>query len=427
MLAFQTVGNGPRDLALLASMASNVEIEWESPAIVRQRERLATFSRLILFDRRGLGLSDPMPPEQLATYEHWNDDLLTVLDAVGSERVSLLCEVDGGLWGLLFAATYPQRVDALVLWNVTPRVLVGDDYPFGYTADAQAAVVESIRQGWGSEEWARTAHPDRDESEWRFIARWQRASITPTAAALRSHIVGQIDVRSILPTIRVPTLVIHSEGNRFVDESSSRYLADHVEGARFVQVPGRDVHLWDDEPVLDLIEEFLTGDAPAPSGDRVLATVLFTDIVGSTEQAADLGDRAWRQKLDEHDSAAASLIDRYKGRLIKGTGDGALATFDGPGKAIRCVQELRDALREIGIRIRAGIHTGEIELRGDDIGGLAVHIAARVLNEAQGEEIWCSRTVKDLVVGSGISFDDRGARRLKGVPDEWQLFAVRDS
>ncbi len=426
MIAFQTVGDGSRDLALLASMASNVEIEWESPALARQRERLASFSRLILFDRRGLGLSDPMPAEHLATYEHWNDDLLTVLDSVGSEHVSLLCEVDGGLWGLLFAATYPQRVDALVLWNVTARNVVGDDYPFGYTLEAQAAVVASIREGWGRTEWARIAHPDRDEADWRFLARWQRASITPAAAAVRSHIVGQIDVRSILSTIRVPTLVLHREGNRFVDEGASRYLADHIDGARFVQVPGRDVHLWDDEPVLDLIEEFLTGDAPTPSGDRVLATVLFTDIVGSTEQAADLGDNAWRKKLDEHDSVAALLVERYKGRFIKGTGDGTLATFEGPGKAIRCVHDLRDKLRAIGIRIRAGIHTGEIELRGGDIGGLAVHIAARVLNEAKGEEVWCSRTVKDLVVGSGITFEDRGARRLKGVPDEWQLFAVRD-
>lgn len=371
------------------------------------------------------GLSDPLPPERLAAYEHWNDDLLAVLDAVGSELASLLCEIDASLWGLLFAATYPQRVDSLILFNGMARSLVGDDYPYGYTPESHAATMEAMLDGWGTEELARYACPDGNAADWQFVARWCRASLTPLSAVRRSRIVSEIDVRSILQTIRVPTLVLHREGNAFIDAGSSRYVAEHISGARFVEIPGKDVHLWDDGLVLDLIEEFLTGEAPTPAGDRVLSTVVLTDFVGSTEQAARLGDHSWRNKLDQHDSIVSSLIGRYGGRLVKGTGDGSLATFDGPGKAIRWVQELRESLKAIGVRIRAGIHTGEIELRGDDIGGLAVHIAARVLSAAEPDEVWCSRTVKDLVVGSGVTFDDRGIRRLKGVPEEWQLFVVR--
>lgn len=424
MIAYQVLGDGPGDLVLLASTSSNMDVQWDNPACARQRERLASFSRLIMFDRRGTGLSDPLPLEELAAYEHMNDDVLTVMDAAGSERASLLCEIDGSLWGLLFAATYPGRTNALVLLNGFARSSATDGYPIGHSAETEASMRDLLFRLWGTEELTRLARPSGDEADWRLAAKWQRASLTPAAAARRTEVVSQIDVRHVLPTIQTPTLVLSRKDNAFVPVELGRYLADHIPGARFAEVPGGDILMWD-ESVLDLIEEFLTGTAPTPTTDRVLATVMFTDIVGSTDRLAELGDRKWRHKLDTHDAMARTLVDQFSGRLIKSTGDGLLVTFDGPGKAIRCARTLQSALGEIGIQIRAGLHSGEIELRGDDIGGLAVHIGARVLNAAGDGEIWCSRTIKDLVAGAGIEFADRGIHELKGVPDSWELYSVK--
>jgi class 3 adenylate cyclase len=427
MVAYQVLGAGPLDVVVLASIASNVDVQWEYPALVRQRRRLASFSRLIMFDRRGTGLSDPVPFEELGTYEHFNDDLLAVLDAVGSERSSLLCEVDGSLCGLLFAATHPDRTNALVLWNGYARDVAAPDYPEGYTPEQLARMTALFLESWGTERMGRLAQPDRDPSVWRIEAKWQRSSLTPAGVVRRLDALHQMDVRDALRTIAAPALVLHSEGNGFVPASWSRHIADRMPNARFVSVPGSEALLLDNEVALRSIEHFLTGvDPPAPS-DRVLATLLFTDCVGSTEQAALLGDRQWRQRLDAHDTIVRSVIDRAGGRLVSTAGDGVLATFDGPGRAIGCARQLRRELREVGLEIRAGLHSGEIELlHHGDIGGLAVHIAARVMATAGDGEIWCSRTVKDLVVGSGLEFADRGVRVLKGIPDPWQVFAVVD-
>jgi class 3 adenylate cyclase len=423
MIAYQVLGDGPIDLVILGSLASNVDVQWDVPAIARQRERLASFSRLIMFDRRGTGASDPIAVEELAAFEHWNDDLLAVLDATESDRVSLLCEVDGGLWGLLFAATHPSRTNSIVIWNGYARSTTADDYPFGQSPEATAGLHDLLFRLWGTEELLRLAAPEGDSVTWQLGAKLQRSSMTPAGLMRRLNITDHMDVRHVLPTIQAPTLVLHAKENAFAPVELGRYLADHIANARFVEVPGGDVQLVRG-PALDIIEEFLTGTAPSPVTDRVLATLLFTDIVGSTEHVATLGDRRWRQKLDAHDSAAKSNVERFAGRLIKTTGDGMLATFDGPGKAIRCAHALQSALKDIDVRIRAGLHTGEVELRADDIGGLAVHIGARVMGAATEGEVWCTRTVRDLVAGSGITFEDRGSHRLKGVPDEWHLFAV---
>lgn len=427
MVAYQVLGDGPIDVVLLASLANNVDVQWEHPALARQRQRLASFSRLIMFDRRGTGVSDPMPLEQLATYEHFNDDLLAVLDAVGAERPSFICEVDGGLWGLLFAATYPERTNALVLWNGYARDTVAPDYPEGQTAEQIAAMTALFLRSWGTEEMAELSRPDSDRSEWRIQAKLQRSSLTPAGVVRRLDVLHQMDVRGALGTIQAPTLVMHSAQNGFIAESWGRYVADRLLNADFVSMPGTGAMLYDDEAALDAIERFLTGvERPAPS-DRVLATLLFTDCVGSTEQVAALGDRRWRHKLDQHDAVVRSTVSRFGGRLISTAGDGALSTFDGPGKAVACARAVRQGLRDVGLEIRVGLHSGEIELRaGGDVGGIAVHIAARVMSAAADGEIWCSRTVKDLVVGSGIEFRERGVHTLKGVPDEWQLFAVAD-
>jgi class 3 adenylate cyclase len=301
------------------------------------------------------------------------------------------------------------------------------DYPDEQTPEQIAAMTALFLESWGTETMGELARPDQDRAAWRIEAKWQRSSLTPAGVVRRLDVLHQMDVRGVLQTIQAPTLVLYSEGDGFVPEGWSRDVADHLPNARFVSVPGSDVLLHDNEAALRSIEQFLTGVEPPIAGDRVLATLLFTDCVGSTEQAAALGDQRWRQKLDAHDAIVRSAIDRAGGRLVSTAGDGALATFDGPGKAIGCARQLRRELRDVGLEIRAGLHSGEIELlRHGDIGGLAVHIAARVMAAAGDGEIWCSRTVKDLVVGSGIGFTDRGVRALKGVPEEWQLFAVID-
>jgi class 3 adenylate cyclase len=314
-----------------------------------------------------------------------------------------------------------------VLWNGSARSIADDDYPSGQTSEELAAIRDIIGRLWGTEEMARLTRPDSDEADLRFSAKWQRASLTSAAAVRRFDVQQHLDTRSVLPTIQAPTLVLHRTDNALIPVELRRYLAQHIPGARFVEVPGGNLQLYDESAVLDVIEEFLTGVPPAPPTDRVLATLLFTDFVGSTQLAETLGDRRWRQKLDAHDSIARELVDRFQGRLIQKTGDGVLATFDGPGKAVLCAHALRSSLQQFDIAIRAGIHTGEIELRRDDIGGLAVHIAARVMAAAHDSEVWCSRTVRDLVVGSGIEFDDCGIHSLKGVSDQWHLFAARQT
>jgi class 3 adenylate cyclase len=428
MIAYQTFGEGPPDLAVVAGIASHIDAELDYQPSVRIYERLASFSRVIRFDRRGSGASDPLGTDAPPTWEDWSEDLRAVLDAAVAERAAVWARLDGGPMALIFAATYPERTTALILWNTTARWKAAEDYPFGLSVEATDNMIEFLAARWGSESMAALVDPTMgvEQQHRRWVARTSRASVTPQGMRALYRTRFEIDARAVLPLIQVPTLILHRRDSPYIPIEHGRYLAEHIPGARLVEIPGRDLS-WIEgyEAICDEIEEFLTGIRRAPASDRVLATVLFTDIVDSTKRAEALGDRRWRELLDSHDETARAGIDRFGGRFIKSTGDGVLATFDGPGKAIRCASDLVEAIRSIGLEIRAGLHTGEVEVRGTDVGGIAVHIGARVVSLAAPSEVLVSRTVTDLVAGSGIDFDDRGAHELKGVPGEWQLFAVR--
>ena len=428
-IAYQTLGDGPRDLILVEGFISHLDIAWEDPRTARFRRGLAAFGRLIVFDKRGVGLSDRLP--NAPTLEQRMDDILAVLDAAGSERAVLFGISEGAPVSVLFTATYPERVQALVLHGAIPRSTWAPDYPWATPAadvlEGAALFEPDLFDGTDIEIWAPSLADDERAISW--LGRFRRSSITPGALAQLFLMFLEIDVRAVLPTISVPTLVLHRRGDRVVNRRAGEWTASQIPGARYRELPGQDHLPWvgDVERVLGEVEEFLTGARHAAEPERVLATVLFTDIVGSTERASELGDRAWREALDEHDDVVRRVLERHRGREVKTTGDGFLATFDGPARGIRCALELVDELRRVGIEIRAGLHTGEVEVRGDDVGGIAVHIASRVQAAANPGEVLVSRTVSDLVVGSGITFDDRGVHTLKGVPGEWQLFAVRDA
>jgi class 3 adenylate cyclase len=426
-IAYQTLGEGPRDLVVVEGFVSNVEISWEEPHIERFRRELARFCRLILFHKRGVGSSDRV--QGAPTLEQRMDDIRAVMDAVGTERAVLMGLSEGAPAAVLFAATYPERVQALVLCGGMARSTWAEDYPWATPADAllegAATMDADLWDGTDIEIWSPSQADDEQAIAW--LGRFRRLSITPGALAQLYLMFLEIDVRAVLPTIAVPTLVLHRRGDRVVNRRAGEWMASQIPGARYVELAGQDHFPWsgDTAAVIDEIEEFLTGERHVAEPDRVLATVLFTDIVASTERASDLGDSAWREVLDQHDAVVRTVLARHRGREVKSTGDGFLATFDGPARGIRCALELRAELAKLGIEVRAGLHTGEVEMRGDDVGGIAVHIAARVQTAAAPGEVLVSRTVNDLVVGSGIGFDDRGARALKGVPGEWQLFAVR--
>lgn len=426
-IAYQVVGDRPVDLVYVPSWGSQVEALWEEPSLVRMLRRLLEFSRLILFDRRGSGLSDPVVGAP--TLEERMDDVRAVLDEVGSERAALLGFSDGGPMSALFAATYPERTSALVLYGSTPRELWAPDFPWGRTVDERRHLIELMLGDWGHGSGIELFAPSavEDESFRRWFARMQRLSASPGTAVEITRTIEQIDVRSVLPTIRVPTLVLHRAGDRVVPVGVARHVAEVIPGARYVEMPGDDhlPMLGDSDRVVDEIEEFLTGTHRDADRDRVLATILFTDIVDSTRRASQLGDRRWRDLLEGHDTIVRRELARFRGREVKTVGDGFLATFDGPARAIRCASAIVGSVGALGIEVRAGLHTGECEVMGQDIGGLAVHIAARVAAAAGPGEVLASRTVTDLVAGSRIEFAERGgARALKGVPGRWQLFAV---
>ena len=430
-VAYQVLGEGPRDLVFVPNWGSNVDAMWEEPSLARFLRRLATFSRVICFDKRGCGVSDPVPLAALPTLEHWMEDVRSVMDAVGSRRTALLGDAEGGQMAMLFAATYPERVSALVLTNTAARHRRDADYPWGVPSRSVAPYLQRLEELWGTGGLIDIMAPGlaHDVRLRRWFARYERLSLAPGAVTAMYTVQFERDLRSVLPTIRVPTLVLHRTGNQHIRVGHGRYLGEHIPGAKYVELPGDEhyFHLGDTEGMLGEIEEFLTGVRPAAEVDRVLATVLFTDIVGSTEHAATLGDRAWRALLDTHNGIVRTQLTRHRGREVKTAGDGFLATFDGPARAIRCASSIRDEVRSLGIEVRAGLHTGECELMGDDVGGIAVHIGARVADEAGAGEVLVSSTVKDLVAGSGIRFADRGAHALKGVPGEWHLFAVDTS
>jgi pimeloyl-ACP methyl ester carboxylesterase/class 3 adenylate cyclase len=424
-IAYQVVGNGPLDLVFVPGFISHLDLQWADPRIARFLEKLASFSRLILFDKRGTGLSDPVAAP--APLEDRIDDVRAVMDAAGSERAALFGLSEGGPMSVLFAATYPERTRALILCGTfATGTLDPDDNPAGQRwVDAFKRVLAAAEH-WGEGRTLEILAPSAD-SERDRIGRgiFERSAASPQMTRTLIDMVVETDVRDLLPSIRVPTLVLHRE-EEFVPVESARYLAEHIPGARLVVLPGMD-HIpfyGDAEGYAEEIEEFLTGARHAPPSDRVLTTVMFTDIVGSTERAGALGDARWRELVGRHDELVRSELEHHRGREVKTMGDGFLATFDGPARGIRCARAIADRVRALDIGLRAGLHTGECELVGDDIGGMAVNIGARIGALAGTDEVLVSSTVKDLVVGSGISFTDRGAQQLKGVPGEWRVFAV---
>ena len=430
-IAYQTLGDGPRDLVLVDQWFSNVDAAWEFAPLARLMTQLASFSRLIIFDKRGTGLSDPVAIGHLPTIEGWGDDLRAVLDAVGSERAALMSGPGASFVTLVFAATHPARTAALVLVDPYARFARSDDYPIGMPTDHLPQDLERLRASWGVDGgtlafMAPNLLTDRTIAE-PYI-RYERQSASPGVAQAMLSSLYETDVRDVLPAIRVPTLVLsHAAGSR-INPDHGRYIAKRIPGARFAELAGSENYLWAGDPrVLSAeVEEFLTGVRPVAEPDRVLATVLFTDIVGSTARAAEIGDAAWRRQLAEHDVDVRSALARFRGREVKTTGDGFLATFDGPARAVRCALAIRQSLGGRGIAIRAGLHTGEIEITDQDVAGIAVHIGARICALAGPGEVFVSSTVKDLVVGSGLTFDPRGSHALKGVPDPWAIFAAAE-
>ena len=430
-IAYQVVGEGPLDLVLVHGWVQSFDPGWEIDAIKRFYLRLASFARLILFDKRGVGLSDRVPLDDLPTLETRMDDMRAVMDAVGVERpAAVFGHSEGGAMCALFAATYPERTKALVMDGSAARTRWAPDYPIGATDDEIEGLRSAILESWGAEctrSLLQQLAPSIADDE-ELIQAYARATVraaSPAAAAALTQMSSMIDIRHVLPAIRVPTLVLHRTNEAITE--ASRYVGERIPGARVVEFPGRDHMPWlgDQGAILDEIEEFLTGVRPHPSLDRVLATVLFTDIVGSTERAAELGDRRWKDLLDRHNALVRTELGRFRGRELGTAGDGFLATFDGPARAIACAASIRDQVRVLGLEIRAGLHTGELELDGSEIRGIAVHTGARVAAKAGPGEVLASSTVRDLVAGSGLEFEERGTHELKGVPGEWMLYAVR--
>jgi pimeloyl-ACP methyl ester carboxylesterase len=425
-VAYQTLGEGPLDLVFVPGFVSHVEHWWEEPSSARSFRRLASFSRLILFDKRGTGLSDPIAGAP--TLEERMDDVRAVMDAVGSERAALFGASEAGPMCCLFAATYPERTSALAVYGSAPRGSPDPRSPAVPYLSVLGQFVDALAWGWGEGVTLPLFAPSMagDERMRQWWARLERLGASPGMMRAAVRMIAEIDVTDILPTIRVPTLVLHRTGDLVADVAGGRYIAERIPNAKYVELPGED-HLpfvGDVDALLDEIEEFLTGTRQGPEPDRILATVLFTDIVGSTQRAAELGDRRWQDALESHNGLVRRQLERFRGREIDTTGDGFLAIFDGPARAIRCAAAIGESARGQGLEIRAGLHTGELDVVGNDVRGIAVHLGARVAALAEAGEVLVSSTVRDLVAGSGIDFADRGTHTLKGIPGEWRLFAV---
>lgn len=427
-IAYQVVGDAALDLVVVPGFVSHLEHAWENAAFAHFLERLASFSRLILFDKRGTGLSDRVPLRQLPDLDERMDDVRAVMEAVGSERAALLGVSEGGPMSILFATTHPDRVSSLILYGTYARRLRDVDYPWAPTPEDHRIFIDRTHQDWGgpagAEVWAPTLADDENFRRW--WAQFLRLGASPAAARGVLEMTLQIDVRELLPAIRVPTLVLHRTGDRRIEVGGSRYLAGRIPGAKLVELPGSDHLIWagDSDAVVDEIEEFLTGSRHLAEPTRVLATVLFTDVVDSTRRAARIGDTRWRALVDDHDRLVRAEIARFRGERVERRGDGFLATFDGPARAIRCASAIVERVHELGVQVRAGLHTGEIELIGEGVAGIAVHIGARVASLAGPDEVLVSSTVKDLVAGSTLSFSERGTYDLKGVPGSWRIYRV---
>jgi class 3 adenylate cyclase len=427
-LAYDVYGDGDRDILVTFGWIGSFQSAWDVPAHARWMERLSRLGRVIVWDKRGTGLSERMPVDQLPTLEERMDDMRVVLDAAGSERAALFGISEGGSLSAVFAASHPERTTSLILLGAFARTLYDDDYTWAPTLEASEVFNEQVGATWGDNAWMLKLWAPSVADDPVAQDQWNRMLVvggTPATAVAWLRMVQDTDVRHVLPAIHVPTLVLHRGGDRIIRVEHGRYLAEHIPGARFVELQRAD-HLWwnEGDDILDEVETFLGVGSPPPDTERALATVMFTDIVDSTTRAAELGDRRWRDLVEEHDRLIRSRLERYRGREVKTLGDGFLATFDGPGRAIRCAVDVRDSVRALGLELRAGLHTGECEVSGEDIRGIAVNIGARVGASAEPGEVLVSQTVKDLVAGSGLGFEERGEHELKGVPGSWRLYSV---
>ncbi|MCI4351388.1 MAG: adenylate/guanylate cyclase domain-containing protein [Thermoplasmata archaeon] len=428
-IAYQVFGRGPPDLVFVPGWVSHIEYAWEEPMFARFMERLASFARVLWFDKRGTGLSDRVAG--LPILEQRTDDLRAVMEAAGSKRAAIFGTSEGGSMSALFAATYPKQVQSLILYGAFAKRVRAPGYPWAPTRAARVQWIRQLEAGWGGAVELDTLAPSvaHDPAFQRWFAAYGRLSASPSAAVALARMNTDIDIRTLLPSIHVPTLVLHRRGDRDVRVENGRYLAEHIPGAKWVELPGED-HVWwvgDTDAILDEVEEFVTGTRAHGGAERVLTTILFTDIVGSTPRAKRLGDRSWTDLLSRHHRAVRAQLARFGGREVKSTGDGFLATFDGPARGIRCAVAIGRAVGELGLSVRRGLHTGECEVMGDDLGGVGVHLAARVAGESDGGNVVVTSTVKELVVGSGIEFRDLGRHRLKGVSEPWRLFEVREA
>jgi class 3 adenylate cyclase len=431
-VAYQVFGDGPNSVIFITSWLQNIDVMWDEPALARYLHRLGSISRVIAFDKRGSGVSDPVPLHALPTLEQWMDDALVVLNDAGVERAAVIGDTEGGPMAALLAASHPDRVSALVLVNTFARWRRATDYPIGMPDETWTKLTDRYEEHWGVTAdilglTAPTAAGDPNFRDW--FLRYQRLSMPRGAAAAMYRWVTNLDVRSVLSSVQVPTLVIGRAEAQHHRPDFGRYLAEHIPEATYTELPGADTFPFQAgqyDVVLDEVEQFLTGSRPKPTFDRVLGTILFTDIVGSTQKAAEIGDAAWLELRRTHDELIRDCLNRFRGQEVNHTGDGFLAVFDGPARAVTCAAQIVELVHGLGIETRAGLHTGEVEMGEGQVGGIAVHLASRIMAEAGPGVILTSATVKNLVLGSGIEFIDRGPRRLKGVPDTWQLFQVMD-
>ena len=425
-IAYQSWGSGPVDILISGGLWWHIEFQWTEPSVARYLEGLGRIGRVIAFDKRGTGLSDRVPVDRLPTLEERTDDLTAVLDAVGAEKAVVIGQNHGAPMAILFAATHPERTHSLVLQGAFARFVRAADYPWGFPEHLAEGALARMEEHWDEPNaLAQVAPSHVDDSHAReWWTTMQRMSVSPAAAVALLRMSMEIDVRDVLAAIHVPTLVVHLSDDRLINVGCGRHLAEHIEGARFVEAEGSDIVFEDVPEIGDAIAEFVTGRPVAREPDRVLATVVFTDIVDSTKHLTALGDSGWREVLDRHDALVGRSLERYRGRKVNPTGDGMLAVFDGPARAVQCACAVRDGVEALGIEVRAGVHTGEVELRGDDVAGVAVHIGARVASLGGAGDVLVTRTVTDLVAGSGLEFADRGEHDLKGLPGAWQIYAV---
>lgn len=429
LIAYQVFGRGQTDLILSLGLASNCDHLWDVPPSARALEKLGEYFRVINFDRRGTGHSDRLPLHELPTWEDWTDDLLAVMDAAGSQRAAVHGARDGGIMAMLFAAHHPDRVSALSLGNCTARYLKADDYPDGLAPEQAGFFLNLLRSSWGTPELSLRFNPAYDEQAAAMSARLLRGAATPRQAAAYFHYLFKLDIRAILPSIAVPTMVEHRVGNTILPVSHGRYVAARIPGARFVELPGVEATslfgAQDGDETVGRLVEFVTGSMPDEDGNRALVTVVFCDIVESTRLAAQLSDAVWSERLERFFELVRAELPRYSGREVDSAGDGVFMAFDRPTRAVRCAQAIRDAVQTLGLQVRCGVHTGECSSSGERLTGMAVHIGARIAAAARPGEVWLSDTVRALTMGSGFELEDRGRHELRGVPEQWSLYSLR--